>query len=509
MPAKPSDNTAYLYFGLLALLMLASVPAGSVQTWAWTLLVSALCLLAAGWLLQWLRGRCEITPAFRHARWALLALLLWCLWIGLQLIALPTGWVQTLSPKAHETQALAAAALGLPLPARLTLSLEPHATLDFLLKSVAWSAAFALTLLLVDRKQRLALLLQTLVICGMLQALYGSVMVLSGLEYGFPGNGFPGKKVDNLGVATGTYVNRNHLAGYLNLCLAAGIGLMIARLGGEAVHNWRQRLRSLARLLLGEKARLRIFLIVMVIGLVLTRSRMGNTAFFAGTLIVGALGLLLMRGAPRSTILFLASMVVLDVLIVGTWFGVDQVMQRIQATEVTSNAENALPTEDRDEVDRAALPYLNDFRLTGSGGGTFYAVFPRYHSEKLNGYYDFAHNDYVQILAETGVVGLLLCAAVVLGALWQALRAMRVRRDPLMRGTAFGVSMAICWLLIHSSVDFNLQMPATSFTATVMLALAWVAASLGRESAPATRRSQVPGQANALPAQGQPSSLRP
>ena len=136
-------------------------------------------------------------------------------------------------------------------------------------------------------------------------------------------------------------------------------------------------------------------------------------------------------------------------------------------------------------------------------------MFPRYHSEKLNAYYDFAHNDYVQILAEPGVVGLLLCAAVVLGALWQALRAMRVRRDPLMRGTAFGVSMAIFWLLIHSSVDFNLQMPATSFTATVMLALAWVAASLGRESAPATRRSQVPGQANALPAQGQPSSLRP
>lgn len=504
MPTPARENTPPLYFSLLALLVLAPLPKGGAPTWAWTVLVAALCFLAAGWLLQWLRARCEITPAFRQARWALLALLLWCLWIGLQLVALPAGWVQILSPKAYETHVLAAAALGMPLPARLTLSLEPHATLDFLLKSVAWSAAFALTLLLVDRRERLERLLLTLVICGMLQALYGSLMVLSGLEYEFLA-----KKVYNLGLATGTYVNRNHFAGYLNLCLAAGIGLMIARLGGAAIHTWRQRLRSLAHLLLGEKTRLRIYLIIMVIGLVLTRSRMGNTAFFAGTLIVGAVGLLLMRGAPRSTILFLASMVVLDVLIVGTWFGVDQVMHRIQATEVSTNAENILPTEDRDEVDRAAVPYLNDFRLTGSGGGTFYVVFPRYHSEKLNAYYDFAHNDYVQILAETGVVGLLLCAAVVLGALWQALRAMRVRRDPLMRGTAFGVSMAICWLLIHSSVDFNLQLPATSFTATVMLALAWVAASLGRESAPATRRSQVPGQANALPAQGQPSSLRP
>ena len=503
MPAN-SRHTAPLYFGLLTLLVLAPLPHGGVPPWAWTLLVAGVCLLAAGWGLQWLRGRCEITPAFHQARWALLALLLWCLWIGLQLIALPAGLVQLLSPKAYETHALAAAAVGLPLQGALSLSLDTHATLDFLLKSVGWSLTFALTLLLVDRRQRLELLLQTLVICGMLQALYGSVMVLSGLEYGFLS-----KKVYNLGVASGTYVNRNHLAGYLNLCLAAGIGLMIARLGGEAIHSWRQRLRSLARLLLGEKARLRIYLIVMVIGLVLTRSRMGNTAFFAGTLIVGALGLLLMRGAPRSTMLFLASLVVLDLLIVGTWFGVDQVAQRIQATEVTANAENVLPTEDRDEVDRAALPYLKDFMLTGSGGGTFYAVFPSYHSEKLIGYYDFAHNDYVQIAAETGVVGLLLCGTVVLAALWQTLRAMRLRRDPLMRGTAFGVTMAICWLLIHSVVDFNLQMPATSFTATVMLALAWVAASLRRKSAPETRRSYDPGQASALPAQGQPSSSRP
>jgi hypothetical protein len=141
--------------------------------------------------------------------------------------------------------------------------------------------------------------------------------------------------------ATGTFINRNHLAGYLNLCLAAGIGLMIAKLGGEATHTWRQWLRSVTRLLLGEKARLRIYLIIMVIALVLTRSRMGNTAFFAGTLIVGTLGLLLMRNAPRSTMLFLASVIALDLLIVGTWFGVDQVAQRIskprsQPTPTTS-----------------------------------------------------------------------------------------------------------------------------------------------------------------------------
>jgi uncharacterized membrane protein len=199
-------------------------------------------------------------------------------------------------------------------------------------------------------------MLKVLVFSGTLQAIYGSLMVLSGLEYGFFIKKFIGQ-----GVGTGTFINRNHLAGYLNICLAVGIGLMIAKLGGEATHTWRQWLRSVARLLLGEKARLRIYLIIMVIALVLTRSRMGNTAFFAGTLIVGTLGLLLMRNAPRSTMLFLASVIALDLLIVGTWFGVDQVAQRIQQTEVTSNAENVLPTEDRDEVSQTSLALARDY----------------------------------------------------------------------------------------------------------------------------------------------------
>jgi type IV secretory pathway VirB2 component (pilin) len=206
---------------------------------------------------------------------------------GCRLIPLPATWVQAASPHAYEIYRSAAAATGSPEPLQMTLSVDAHATVDYFLKMLAYGTVFCLTLLLVDTPRKLEILLKVLVFSGTLQAIYGSLMVLSGLEYGF----FI-KKFVGLGLATGTFINRNHLAGYLNLCLAAGIGLMIAKLGGEATHTWRQWLRSVTRLLLGEKARLRIYLIIMVIALVLTRSRMGNTAFFAGTLIVGTLGLL-------------------------------------------------------------------------------------------------------------------------------------------------------------------------------------------------------------------------
>lgn len=471
-----------LFYGLLGLVAWAPLPLGSNRVWAWTIMVAWACLLATAWLTGFLLGRCHQTAAFRRARPALIAGALWLLYVGLQVVPLPAGLVSILSPHAHEAHALAAATLGHALAPMLTLSVDPHATVDFWFKSLAYGCMFCLTLLLVDTPRRIELLLQTLVVSGTLQAIYGSVMALSGLEYGF----FM-KKVVNLGLATGTFVNRNHLAGYLNLCLAAGMGLMIAKLGGEAVHTWRQRLRSIARLLLGEKTRLRIYLIVMVIALVLTRSRTGNMAFFAGTFIVGAIGLLLMRNAPRSTLLFLISVVALDLLIVGTWFGVDQVAKRIRNTEITTNAENPLPTEDRDEVARQAFGYAKDYWLTGSGGGSFYVTFPTYSSRGLVSYFDHAHNDYLQLLAETGVIGLGLCALIVALAAWQALHTLRRRDDRLMRGTAFGVMLAICWLAIHSAVDFNMQIPANALTMTVILALAWIAAAVrGGEEKQAT-----------------------
>jgi putative inorganic carbon (HCO3(-)) transporter len=462
-----------LFYGLLALLAWAPLPLGSNRIWAWAVLAVGCYLLATAWLAGYVLGRFTVSDAFRRARWALVAGAVWLLYVGLQFTPLPAGWVQILSPNAYAAHAAAAAVSGHPPAAALILSVDPHATRDFWFKSLAYGCMFCLTLLLADSRRRLELLLKTLVICGTLQAVYASVMVMSGLEYSFLIKKYVGQ-----GTATGTFINRNHLAGYLNLCLAMGIGLMIAKLGGEAVHTWRQRLRSIARLLLGEKARLRIYLIVMVIGLVLTRSRMGNTAFFAGTFIAGAVGLLLMRNAPRSTMLFLASIIALDILIVGSWFGVDQVAKRIQQTEVTTSADNPLPTEHRDEVDRQALAYAKDFLLTGSGGGSFYVTFPAYSSSGIVGFYDHAHNDYLQLLTETGVIGFSLCALIVAMAAVQALLALRRRNDPLMRGTAFGVTLAICWLAIHSTVDFNMQIPANALTMTVILALAWVAASI-------------------------------
>ena len=88
-------------------------------------------------------------------------------------------------------------------------------------------------------------------------------------------------------MATGTFINRNHLAGYLEICLAVGIGLMVAQLSNTSAATWRERARQFLQTMLSSKALVRIGLVVMVIGLVLTRSRMGNIAFFFSMIVMG------------------------------------------------------------------------------------------------------------------------------------------------------------------------------------------------------------------------------
>ena len=75
-----------------------------------------------------------------------------------------------------------------------------------------------------------------------------------------------------------------------------------------------------------------------------------------------------------------------------------------------------------------------------------------------------------------------LLGSMVLLSLSAALRAMKRRNDPLMRGMAFSSVMGIVALLIHSTVDFNLQIPANSATFMVILALGWIALSMGQSA---------------------------
>jgi O-antigen ligase len=474
-PYSQSNADTGIFISLWLLIIWLPLPLGSNRPWAWAIMEVWILSLSLFWLWKYFRDLVELTPVFLKAKWIIMAWIVWLSYLSLQCLPLPYAIVQQFSPQAayFHTLGLAATTVGLTensLPQRVTLSVDPHLTAMALLKSISYVLLFILILLLITQRRRLQWIAYALVFSGLFQAAYGSLMTLSGLEYGF----FH-KKFTYLGFTTGTFINRNHLAGYLEMCLSIGIGLLIAQLSDDyQATSWRQRLRSILGWLLSEKMRLRLYLGVMVIALVLTRSRMGNVAFFTSLLIAGVLGLILSRHATRTTVILLVSLIIIDIFIVGTWFGLDKVAQRLEQTR--------LVTESRDEVSRYALTYWQDYFWTGSGLGSFYAVFPHYRGMNLSGFYDHAHNDYLEFASETGLVGLILLGSIVLSSLGIALVAQYRRHNPLCRGMAFSVVMTIIAILIHSSVDFNLQIPANVATFVIILALAWVAAFLPRSS---------------------------
>jgi hypothetical protein len=181
-----------------------------------------------------------------------------------------------------------------------------------------------------------------------------------------------------------------------------------------------------------------------------------------------AVALALSRHATRSTVILIASLIAIDIAIVGSWFGVEKTVQRIEQTAVGD-------VEVREDPTVYALEMARDYPLFGTGAGTFATAFMRYRGPDILDFYDHAHNDYTQFLVETGALGAALVASLPLMALVLALSR---RRDPLARGFAFAVVMGVSSIAIHSTVDFNLQIPANALAFMVLLAYGWIALHL-------------------------------
>lgn len=382
------------------------------------------------------------------------------LWAYIQTVPMPSIVVQTLSPRAFDLHINSD---------WIPISLDTAATQLYALNSLACVVTFILTLALVNSGSRAKIFLWTLVVGGVFQAIYGAMMVLTGLEWGFFVEKYVGR-----GQATGTFVNRNHLAGYLVMTLAAGTGLLIAQLSSKPVKSWKELLTSSLRVVLSPKIFLRVFLALMVIALVLTRSRMGNSAFFVSLAVAGGVALLVGRKISLKLIVLFVSLVVVDAWIVGKWFGFDKVVERLEKTSVAS--------ESRIQVSSDTSAILRDYFWTGSGGGSFESVFTYYQGIDAQGNYDHAHNDYLEIASDLGMPALGLLGVFCGWALVRAIQLQRPGRTSLQKGVGFSVVMVLVWLIMHSAVDFNLQIAANNITLTAILALAFARLSSAKLS---------------------------
>lgn len=446
-----------IFYGYLGLLVWLPLPLGSMYPWAISMAELWCFSLALFAILHCFKHGGVLPQSFKTARPALLLLALYLCWQVIQCIPLPISLLTILSPNAAALYESSNASIVMA-----PISIDTHATWLNFMEAAYLSVFFCLALYLIDSKQKIQLLVYTILLSALAQALYGAFMILSGIEYSF----FISKQAlhSHINSATGTFLSRNTLACYLEMSLALGIGYMLSMMkdGGGAV-GWKKRARTWSNLLLSPKARLRLILILLCLGLVLTHSRGGNIGFFASLTIAGIVFILFARKKPRATVIFLTSVILLDILLIGSWVGVSKVMTRLENTSVQ--------TEHRDEVYAATLPMIQDYWLTGTGSGTYFEAFPAYKIPLLSGYNNHAQNDYLEILAEQGVIGFSLLASIVLFAQFIIVQTLHKRRSSMMLAMSFSSLMGIIALMIHSMVEYNLQILANSSLFMLLLAL--------------------------------------
>jgi len=446
-----------IFYGYLGLLIWLPLPLGSMHPWGIAIAEFWCFSLAILTILHCFKHDGVLPQAFKTARPALVLLALNLCWLIIQCIPLPIGLLTIVSPHSASLYQSNDSSLFMA-----PISVDTYATWLNFIEAAYLSIFFCLALYLIDSKQKLQLLIYVILLSALGQAIYGAFMILSGVEYSF----FISKQSlgSHIGSATGTFLSRNTLACYLEMSLALGIGYMLSMMKDSGSSgNLRSWLRTWSDLLLSSKARLRLILILLCLGLVLTHSRGGNIGFFTSLTAAGIVFMLFARKKPRSTIIFLSSVILLDLLLIGSWVGVSKVMTRLEHTSVQ--------TEQRDEVYAATLPMIQDYWLTGTGAGTYFEAFPAYKIPLLSAYSNHAQNDYLEIFAEQGLIGFSLLALFVAFVIFTIMQTMRKRRSSLMLAMSFSSLMAIIAVMIHSMVEYNLQILANSSLFMLLLAL--------------------------------------
>lgn len=249
------------------------------------------------------------------------------------------------------------------------------------------------------------------------------------------------------GIPFGPYVNRNHFAGFAELALP--ISLVPLMLG---------KVRQERRFVIA------VFALISLGAMLLSASRGGIVSVGVEILLLVSIILLQRAGSKH---LLTGGLVVLAALSLVSWIGVKEVLSRfgsLQSIEVKEGK--------RASMRHGGWRIFLDHPVLGTGLGTIQLIYPPYETLYDGRIVNHIHNDYLEALAETGLLGGVFCAWFIGMLLLAGLRSLQETK--LSSAAAFRLAglTACCGLLVHSLVDFNLHIPANAYFFFLMALLA-------------------------------------
>ncbi len=268
----------------------------------------------------------------------------------------------------------------------------------------------------------------------------------------------------------GPFANHNHFAGYMEMLIPVPVGLMIAR-AARAEMKW---LYGFAATMMGiaivvslsRGGMIGLAAAMSFVLLMSTRLRLPNRR---GGLIGKTFGA---RRLPQIASQAAIVAVIVAVILAGIfWIGAEPVINRVaqgQAPSAQSSTESFFSS--RGWVWRDTLTMIRANPFFGVGLGAYGTAFPVYTQSDGSLRVPQAHNDYLQIVADCGIVGGLIGLWFIVLIFRAVLRSLK-SRDPWLAGLALGAGAGIFAMLVHSVFDFNLQLPANALLFLILSAV--------------------------------------
>jgi O-antigen ligase len=349
-----------------------------------------------------------------------------------------------------------------------SLSLDPNSTKLVIVQLATLLVYFAATLVFVDTPRRLHALVRTIMIFGFFLAIFGLTQ-----SFVSPTKVYWVREL-NQSTAFGPFINRHHFAGYMELTISLPLGLLLAG--------------SIDK----EKRLLYLFIAgLMGVALVMTSSRGGIISLVAEIVFLVIVTAIWRKHGERrrvgsSRLKDVATRAALaGALIVGLFTGVILLGGEFSLNRFIDSVNTDDPTTGRSHFWSVTLDMIKANPVVGTGLGAYGVIYTRY--DTRNGLYrlEQAHNDYLQVFSDAGVVGGVLAFAFVVLLFYRGFGRAR-SRDDFRRGVALAALGGCFAVLVHSFFDFTLH---TTSNALLFLVLAALATLNGRvEDAPRRRR---------------------
>jgi O-antigen ligase len=445
---------------LFAGILVSPIPMGANRDWAWSPLAVFFGALAVWQALGLGTPRQAVRPG---ERWFLFALV--CCFLAVVLMAVlqlsplvPSSWYSNL-------YARAATALDRPVSGLVTLNAD--ASRAILMKIGACGAVFVMARATLADARRARLFLLLLVAAAVVVTSYGVLMhATNGSCYVLNYNKRPEETPEGrhfLCSLSGTFINSNSYAAYAGMAIVATFGLMLGRQANRADHQDRGLATAPAAVwLTGTRMFCLAASLFLFGGLLLANSRAGFAATIVGCFL---LSLLLLRGRwPSSP--FAAWTIAGGIVVVAV---VTIVAGSAMFTKIGAFSDDDLLKRFR--MWQIAFSALGQSPWLGWGLGTFPDVYTMLQPSDLQVANDKAHSTPLEWLEDLGIPGGLCAFGTVLVPLVVCLRgSLRRRTNRYLPAVALTASLVP---ILHSFVDFSLQIPAIGLTVSALLGLGW------------------------------------